>query len=263
MMQEGARAGLDMDFLAALADIQPVEGLHRRLGLAFGGAEGGEIVLADQELRRRMHGLGIQLGRDMPDLAGFQRRRAAAVQDAEQIMPRRGGKAGMEFAVRLGGVQHRDRIGPQVIVQRIAHLARLEGLFQIEMRHLAQGMHPGIGAAGAGHRHALAGEFLDRRFQRALHRGAIVLALPADKRPAVIFQGQAIARHQDKAACRAARQSLSASSRASIAFAGALHLQQLQRAFAAGHRQIIGQDFAGLAADPLTGRHKESSAARH
>ena len=56
-------------------------------------------MLAHQELRRRMHGFGIQAGRDMPDLAVFQRRRAAAVQDAKQIVPRRRRKTGMEFAV--------------------------------------------------------------------------------------------------------------------------------------------------------------------
>ena len=67
------------------------------------------------------------------------------------------------------------------MVERVAHLVGREILFQIEMRHLAQGMHAGIGAAGAGDGDALAGEFFDRLFQRALHRRAIVLALPADK----------------------------------------------------------------------------------
>ncbi len=94
-----------------------------------------------------------------------------------------------------------------MMIQRVAHLAGLEVLFQVEMRHLAQRMDAGIGAARAGDGDALAGKFFDRVFQRALHRGAIVLALPADKRPAVIFQGQAIARIR-KSACRAAAQSL-------------------------------------------------------
>ena len=61
------------------------------------------------------------------------------------------------------------------------------------MRHLTQRMHARIGAARAGDGDRFAGEFEDRRFQRALHRRAIVLPLPARKRPAVIFERQAIA----------------------------------------------------------------------
>ena len=89
-----------------------------------------------------------------------------------------------------------DRRGPQEMIERVAHLVRREFLLQIEMRHLAQRMHAGIGAARAGDGDALAGEFQDRLFQRALHRRPIVLPLPADKRRAVIFEGEAIARHQ-------------------------------------------------------------------
>ena len=62
----------------------------------------------------------------------------------------------------------------------------------------AQGVHAGIRAAGAGHRHTLAGKLFDRRFQRTLHGRAIVLALPADKRRSVIFQGQAITHQKNR-----------------------------------------------------------------
>ena len=60
-MQEGARSRFDMDFLADAAHIEAVQRLDRRLCLAFGGAEGGEIVLADEMLRGRMHRVGIEL----------------------------------------------------------------------------------------------------------------------------------------------------------------------------------------------------------
>src|SRR5580698_3944944 len=65
------------------------------------------------------------------------------------------------------------------------------------MRHLSQGMDTGIGAARAGHGDPLARKFFHRAFQRALHRSAIILALPADKGRPVIFQRDAIA-HQEK-----------------------------------------------------------------
>ena len=144
----------------------------------------------------------------MPDPAVIQRRRAAAIEDAVKIMPRGGGKAGVKIIRRHLGLQHHHRLRAEIMIEGVAHLVGREILFQVEMRHLAHGMHAGIGAARAGDSDARAGEFLDRLFQRALHRGAIVLALPADKRPAVIFQGQAIARHQLKSACPWAAQNL-------------------------------------------------------
>ena len=83
-MQEGSRRSFDMDLISPAADIQPVQGFDRRLGLAFGGAEGGEIMLAHQDLRGSMHRLGIQFGRDVPDLSGLQRWRTAAIEDADR-----------------------------------------------------------------------------------------------------------------------------------------------------------------------------------
>ena len=56
-------------------DVQPVERLDRRLGLAFGGAEGGEVVLADQRLRGRVHGVGVERLRDVPDAVRSSARR--------------------------------------------------------------------------------------------------------------------------------------------------------------------------------------------
>src|SRR5262249_12247197 len=105
-------------------------------------------------------------------------------------------ESGMEIRGGNPGLQHRHRIGTQEMIQPVADLARLELLLQIEMRHLAQGMHAGIGAARTGDRHPFAGKLLDRIFQRTLHRRSVVLALPAYKRRAVIFQREAEAAHQ-------------------------------------------------------------------
>ena len=65
------------------------------------------------------------------------------------------------------------------------------------MRDLRQRMHAGVGAAGAMNTNLLAADRLDRVFQRALHRGAIVLDLPAAERRAVIFDGEFVAGHID------------------------------------------------------------------
>src|SRR5258707_7731351 len=69
-------------------------------------------------------------------------------------------------------------------------------LFDIAMRHLRQCMHAGVGAAGAVNANLLAADRLDLRLQRALHRGAIVLDLPAAERGAVIFDDEFVAGHQ-------------------------------------------------------------------
>ena len=61
--------GVDMDFLAHARDVEAIERLHRRFRLALRGAEGGEVVLPDQRLRRVMHRLGVEIAHDMPDVA--------------------------------------------------------------------------------------------------------------------------------------------------------------------------------------------------
>ena len=57
-------------------------------------------------------------------------------------------------------------------------------------------MHAGIGAAGAMDADLLAADRLDRVVQRALHRGAVVLDLPAAEGRAVIFDDELVAGHQ-------------------------------------------------------------------
>ena len=59
-MQKGAGGSLDPDDLAVPGDGEGVERLFRRLGLAFGGAEGGEVVMADKHLRRLVHSLRVE-----------------------------------------------------------------------------------------------------------------------------------------------------------------------------------------------------------
>src|SRR6185312_14936136 len=84
---------------------------------------------------------------------------------------------------------------PQMMVERAAD--RVFGLLarQVEMRDLRERVHPGIGATGAVHNHALAAEFCDRVFERGLHRYPCGLALPADEAGAVVLDRQLVAGH--------------------------------------------------------------------
>ena len=54
-------------------DVELFERLHRRLGLAFGGAEGGEVVPADEPLRGLVHRRDIERARHPPGAAGIER----------------------------------------------------------------------------------------------------------------------------------------------------------------------------------------------
>src|SRR5665647_1836038 len=85
---------------------------------------------------------------------------------------------------------------PQMRVQPVAESSRHEMFGDIAMRDLAQRMHAGVGAARAVNADLLAADRLDRVFQRALYRRAVLLDLPAAERRAVIFDGQFVARHQ-------------------------------------------------------------------
>src|ERR1035437_6637782 len=85
---------------------------------------------------------------------------------------------------------------PQMRIQAVALPARHKMSGNVAMRDLAQRMHAGVGAACAMNANVLAADRLDRGFQRALHRGAIVLDLPAAERRAVIFDCQLVAGHQ-------------------------------------------------------------------
>ena len=68
MMEEAARSRLDPDFVPFARDIEPVERLNRAVRLALDRAEGGKVVAADQMGSTFGHCLGIERGRDVPDL---------------------------------------------------------------------------------------------------------------------------------------------------------------------------------------------------
>jgi len=66
----------------------------------------------------------------------------------------------------------------------------------VEVHHLAGGVNPGIGAAGAGHLDGFVGNASQRRLDRGLDADTVLLALPAHVGRAVVFDAECDA-HQE------------------------------------------------------------------
>src|SRR5262249_4841515 len=161
----------------------------------FDVAEGGEIMPGDEALRRRLHGRDIERLGDVPGEAAFEGEIGAAVDDAIAIMAPDGGEAGVERILHPLGCDHGNGMRAQMRVQGVAHRVFIPLLGEIQMTDLPKRMHAGVGAPRPLHAHPLSAECLDRGRQHALHRGTVVLDLPAHERPAVVFDGELVARH--------------------------------------------------------------------
>ena len=152
----------DVDGIAVSHDIELIERSLRRFRLAFGVAKGGEVVLADQSLRGRVHRVGIERPRQPPGAADVEREVGAAIGDPIEIMPLLRGEPRLETVRHDFRTEHADRMRPQMRVQAVAKPARHEMLGNIAMRDLPERMHAGIGAAGAVNANLLAADRLDR-----------------------------------------------------------------------------------------------------
>src|SRR3546814_5127756 len=96
LFRSALRRSPDLDQFAAARHVQPVERPHRALRLAVGGAEGGEVVMTDQRLCRRVHGLVVEVLRHPPGALRLQRQRRRPVDDAIEVMPPQGREPGVE-----------------------------------------------------------------------------------------------------------------------------------------------------------------------
>jgi hypothetical protein len=156
VVQERAGRRLDDDLVGIARHIQPIERTQRRIGLALGGAEGREIMAADERLRRRVHERRVKVSGQPPHPVTLERRRRSAREYSIAVVPRRSAVARVEVVGSQRAIDHRDRRRTQMEVQRLAHAKRLPRLVEVEVRHLSQRVHAGIGAAGAAHAARLA-----------------------------------------------------------------------------------------------------------
>src|SRR5437868_8839128 len=111
-------------------------------------------------------------------------------------MPLDRGKPCLEIIGHDLGCEHADRMRPQMRVEPVAQTPRHKVLGNIAMGDLRQRMNAGDGTASAVDTNVFAANRFDGLFQRALHRGGIVLDLPAGERRAVIFDDKLVTGHQ-------------------------------------------------------------------
>ena len=114
---ERAEASMTISSPAALTS-STIERLDGRLGLAAGGAEGGEVVPADQHGRRLRHRLGAHRLRHPPHPVAVEHRRRRPRQDAVAVVPRQRAEARVEIVGDLRAFDDGDRIGLEVEVER-------------------------------------------------------------------------------------------------------------------------------------------------
>ena len=142
-----------------------------------------------------MHRRDVERLGDAPGAAALNGQARAAIDDAIEIVPLDRRKARVEAVRRPLGLEDGNRMRPQMRVQGVAHRVFLPLFGEIEVTDLAERMYAGVGAPCAVHAHLFPAKRFDRGCQHALHRGAIVLNLPADERPAVVLDRELVAGH--------------------------------------------------------------------
>ena len=193
------------DLVAVARHVEPVERLHRRFRLAFGRAERGEVVLADQPLRGRVHRLGVERARHAPGAAAIEREIGAAVDDAIEIValasPR---SARRNRPATFSAESTATGCGRRCALSASRTLSVSQSLARSTCATCPSACTPASVRPAPCTCDLLAAERLDRLRQRRPAPTAVVLDLPADERRAVIFDGELVARHgrRHRSTCR-------------------------------------------------------------
>ena len=131
--------------------------LHRARGLAFAGAKRAEVVLADQHAGSAAHGIDLQRVEHPAHQAGLERRPHRRLQQHVAVAPATCLVARMEVRRHRLAPLHRD-VARQVAVGAAHPRERLALDRRVEVHHLVQRVHAGVGAAGTDGAHRRIGE---------------------------------------------------------------------------------------------------------
>jgi len=157
-----------------------------RCSLAARGAECGEIVSAQQPLRRLVHGINIERLIHPPRSVAVQRRSFQSIKDAVTIAAGRRRKSRMKLIIDGA------RPGYVNVVRKTAVSAKQPATFaafaeSIEVDNLARRVHTGVSAARANDFDRLIRDQRERFLEALLHADAGLLTLPAVVPGAVVF----------------------------------------------------------------------------
>ncbi len=152
--------------------------------------EPGKIMFPLDKTGGPAHPVQIQGRPQMPAALEVQGGAHPPVQEAVLVGLGLGAIAGVEIFGGLCGLQNDDVPGEET-VQALPKGGQRQSRPGPEMRHLPQGMHPGISPARAVQANFPADEPGQAGFHNFLNRQGIALPLPAVIAGAVVFQGQA------------------------------------------------------------------------
>ncbi len=175
---------------------QFIERFYRAVRLTDRGAERGEIMPPDQEIRPRLHRARIKRVFDVPGQPAIMGERGAARNQPKQVAPFDRRKPRVKIVLDPGAIDDRHPRRLQVVIQRLRQAKRVPVLFHIAMGHLRQPMHARIGAPGRCDRVVAPLEPGQGSLDRPLNRGLILLALPSGISGAVIFHFQRVSGHE-------------------------------------------------------------------
>ncbi len=131
-----------------LFDPQFIQRFDRAGRLTDRGSEGGKVMPPDQHICPGLHGIDIQLMIDLPHLSFVMCCGRAAHQDAKEVLAFNSREPGVPVIRHPRGLNNRNRLRFEVIVQRLGQAEGVPFLRKIAMRDLPQRMNTRIGAPG-------------------------------------------------------------------------------------------------------------------
>ena len=189
VLEEGVGGKLEANQIAAAADLESAHRSDRRFRLAIGGAESAEIMVADQALRGLLHRPFIQAPVKPAYAPPKEPRALWPVEQPKNVAPFGGGKTRVELRAHCASPVHRNGIRQQCVAAPDPCPRRTLDI-NVEVHHLCERVHSGVGAPRAHSFDVLARHLRQRALQGVLHRTAVWLGLPAAERSAVVFESE-------------------------------------------------------------------------
>ena len=189
MLQEGIGLDAHADEAAAALKLEAADRTHGTRGLALGGAEAREVVLAHEAGGTLAHALDVERAEDPARQIVENGRAHGIVVNPVLVGARACGEARVEVVVDAPCPAHGDA-GRQVRVEA-AHPAALGAVgLRLNAHHLLHGVHARIRATRAHRRRLHLQEGLKRILKRLLHGRAVGLDLPTVEARAAIFNAK-------------------------------------------------------------------------